>query len=563
LIVSAAEGVLANDVDPLPESPMTAFVTTWPEHGILEFEDHGGFTYTPDENFDGTDSFRYRALSGDSESSEAIVTLVVLNLVDLGGRVFDDRDNNGVFDEDHGDIGIEGVLVQLLRESEDAVVASTTTDAEGRYRFDNLIAGSYTIRQLVQPKGYLDGSESTGDLGGDAAHNGTVDNATNSNEIRGIVIGTAGTQQDTDGYDFAELLPASLLGFVWEDFNNNGEVDLGELAIENVTVTLTGLDDRGQSVSISQLTDVQGVFEFVDLRPGIYTITQTQPAGYVDGQEVLGELILANPGVILGNAGVADSDTTDGTGAVIASSFSGIELVSGAAGINYNFGDRLDGGALGSGQTASIGFWQNKHGQALIKALNGDANSTILGSWLSETFPNMYGNGILDVNDDGHVTNTEVASVYQTLFKRNGRTSPGGPPKLDAQVMAVALATFLTKVSYAGLVYDADSPVGFQKDGDTAVIDQGMIAIVESYGFTVTAGGVGSTWFNVGNSGAAFGVDDDSEVQIIDLLLATNALSFNGLLYDTDGDGQIDSWESLLRTLANDVYSRINERGNR
>jgi hypothetical protein len=31
------------------------------------------------------------------------------------------------------------------------------------------------------------------------------------------------------------------------------------------------------------------------------------------------------------------------------------------------------------------------------------------------------------------------------LFKRNAKTSPGGPPKLDAQVMATALATFATK----------------------------------------------------------------------------------------------------------------------
>jgi hypothetical protein len=55
-------------------------------------------------------------------------------------------------------------------------------------------------------------------------------------------------------------------------------------------------------------------------------------------------------------------------------------------------------------------------------------------------------------------------------------------------------------------------------------------------------------------------------MQIIDLLLATDRMSLDGLLYDDadgdgEGDGTIDDWEQLLRTLANDVYSAINEWG--
>ncbi len=142
---------------------------------------------------------------------------------------------------------------------------------------------------------------------------------------------------------------------------------------------------------------------------------------------------------------------------------------------------------------------------------------------------------------------------------RKGRTSPGGPPKLDAQVMAAAQATFVTKESLAGMRYDAV--------GSTAT-DASLIARVESYGFDCTAGGVGSTWIDVGTSGAAFDVADGTRSQIIDLLLATNLMSRNGLLYDDDdegedGHGELDEWELLLRTLANDVYSRINELGQR
>ena len=72
----------------------------------------------------------------------------------------------------------------------------------------------------------------------------------------------------------------------------------------------------------------------------------------------------------------------------------------------------------------------------------------------------------------------------------------------------------------------------------------------------------GTSTFNVGDGGEAFGVDDYSAMAIMDLLLATNDRSRNGVLYDMDGDGDADDdWETLLRTLANDVYSAINEQG--
>ena len=64
-----------------------------------------------------------------------------------------------------------------------------------------------------------------------------------------------------------------------------------------------------------------------------------------------------------------------------------------------------------------------------------------------------------------------------------------------------------------------------------------------------------------GCSGEAFGVADYSDVAILDLLIATNAYSVDGILYDTDGDDAIDSLEQLLRTLANEVFTSINEGG--
>jgi hypothetical protein len=199
---------------------------------------------------------------------------------------------------------------------------------------------------------------------------------------------------------------------------------------------------------------------------------------------------------------------------------------------NYNFGERrpTDGQIVG-GQTATIGFWHNKNGQNLIKALNGGPTSTQLGNWLAATLPNLYG-GL------GGKTNAQVAEFYKTLFVRTANAAAGGgPPKMDAQVLAVTLATYVTKQTLAG----------------TTAAD---------YGFLVSQNGVGTQAFNVGSSGAAFGVANNSNVAVLDLLLAVNSRSRNGLLYDLDGDGDAhDGQETFFRTMANDVFSAINEAG--
>jgi len=73
------------------------------------------------------------------------------------------------------------------------------------------------------------------------------------------------------------------------------------------------------------------------------------------------------------------------------------------------------------------------------------------------------------------------------------------------------------------------------------------------YGFVVTTSGLGSSTYNVGTNGAAFGVANGSTLRIIDLLHATDAASIGGVLYGGN---------SLLRQLANNVYSGINSDGN-
>jgi VCBS repeat-containing protein len=69
-------GVLFNDVDPDGDE-LLAKLETGPAHGVLILEDDGNFLYTPAADFNGPDSFTYRASDGEATSGIAAVSLNV------------------------------------------------------------------------------------------------------------------------------------------------------------------------------------------------------------------------------------------------------------------------------------------------------------------------------------------------------------------------------------------------------------------------------------------------------------------------------------------------------
>jgi VCBS repeat-containing protein len=71
-----APGVLANDAAQ-GAAAITATQPAGPSHGSLTLNQNGGFTYTPDPGFAGTDSFTYRASNGTLSSNAATVTIAV------------------------------------------------------------------------------------------------------------------------------------------------------------------------------------------------------------------------------------------------------------------------------------------------------------------------------------------------------------------------------------------------------------------------------------------------------------------------------------------------------
>ena len=149
---------------------------------------------------------------------------------------------------------------------------------------------------------------------------------------------------------------------------------------------------------------------------------------------------------------------------------------------------------LAPGDTATIGFWNNKNGQAVIDSLNGGPNSTALGNWLAVNFGCLFG----DLNGQN---NTTVAAAFQGFFNLQGLG------KTYAQIMSAALASYVTDSTLAGT-----NP------------------LVVKYGFNVSVGGTGDKTYNVGLNGTAIGLANNGTYTVMQLLEAANANCSGGIL---------------------------------
>jgi VCBS repeat-containing protein len=78
----SAPGVLSNDNDPEGE-PLTTILSQTTSNGTLTLNNSGSFTYIPNSNFNGTDSFTYRASDGVQQSNIATVTITVTPVNDI------------------------------------------------------------------------------------------------------------------------------------------------------------------------------------------------------------------------------------------------------------------------------------------------------------------------------------------------------------------------------------------------------------------------------------------------------------------------------------------------
>jgi protocatechuate 3,4-dioxygenase beta subunit len=269
----------------------------------------------------------------------------------ISGNVYHDADNDGNFDSEETGIGGVWVTVEWVGSStadpggdpggefpefpddgdfpfglfgfpegaaftpsELGLATSMTvlTEADGSWAVGGLLPGIYRVTE-AQPGGYYDGLDTAGSEGGTANNPG--------DEISDVVLPIAVAATD---YNFGELKPGSVSGYVYIDANEDGIRDSGETGIPEVTVSLY---DFGGELLGTRETNADGYYEFDNLEPGVYSVIETHPVDYIDGLDAAGSL-----------GGIADNP---------GDSIELISVGSGDEGLEYNFGELATGSISG------------------------------------------------------------------------------------------------------------------------------------------------------------------------------------------------------------------------
>jgi len=253
----------------------------------------------------------------------------------LGNFVWFDNDRDGIQDDDED--GVAGVTATLTGGGADGVIgnsddttATTTTDADGFYTFENLNPDEeYKVTFSDLPTGYQFTDQ-------DAGSDDTVDSdADTTNGMTPIVTLAPGEFNDTLDAGVVTI-PASLGDYVWHDNDGDGVQDANEDGVEGVTVTLTGGGENGEigdgdDTTATTATDADGLYLFDNLIPGTeYKVTFSDlPTGFQFTNQDQGS----------DDAADSDADTTTGMTPIVT-------LAPG------EFNDTLDAGIL---QLASLG----------------------------------------------------------------------------------------------------------------------------------------------------------------------------------------------------------------
>ena len=245
---------------------------------------------------------RYKT-TADVTIAEATGSVIDVNFgfvkpASVGDKVWMDVNRDGIQDADEP--AMPGVTVTLTRADGSAVtdasgnpVAAVTTDANGKYKFENLLPGDYKVT-FTNPAGY----EATVSDAGD-------DRGADSNGTEAAVSLTQGQDDATVDYG---LVGTGVIGDqLFVDVNQNGgsAPDAGDKPLAGVKVTLTWTGPGGITRTYETTTDAEGKYKFENLLPGEYKVSVDpetllkaeplldvlthSPAGDVDAKKVVSE----------------------------------------------------------------------------------------------------------------------------------------------------------------------------------------------------------------------------------------------------------------------------------
>ncbi|WP_299060351.1 SdrD B-like domain-containing protein [uncultured Actinomyces sp.] len=198
----------------------------------------------------------------------------------IGDYVWFDANKDGIQDAD--EYGVAGVRVTLVDSLDRPVVdangntvAAVTTDANGKYTFENLLPNpermlaqngndSYTVR-FTPPAGYT-GTTSNAGTDADTDSNGPTPKVTLAEGQKDMSI------------DFGLISNGYIGDTIFWDVDNSGGFNPTEhdRPLAGVTVTLTFTTPAGVEKTLTTTTDANGKYKFENLAPGDYKVTVDQ-----------------------------------------------------------------------------------------------------------------------------------------------------------------------------------------------------------------------------------------------------------------------------------------------
>ena len=172
----------------------------------------------------------------------------------ITGVVFADPNRDGTKGAGEGGVPA-GTVVNLVNPTTGAIVATTTTDANGNYTFTNVPPGPYNVVVPTPPGG------------------------TSATTLTTVpVTATANTTTTAPNIGFGPSITtgASVSGTVFMDPNRNGSRDPSETGAGGVTVSL--LNSVG-TVIATAITDANGNYTFTNIPAGTYSAIISAPNG--------------------------------------------------------------------------------------------------------------------------------------------------------------------------------------------------------------------------------------------------------------------------------------------
>ncbi len=244
-----------------------------------------------------------------------VITCVYTNVAALssvGERVWLDINPDGTstpvrlagdgLQNDPSEAGVANVTVALWSPGPDGIrgtaddvkVQTTTTDADGKYRFNSVTPGFYYIVFVKSGGGTAWSSHPNVGDDPNIDNDVTVDPANANRAVTPVFeldIGVIDLSRDAAVVDISGTGSSDIGDRVWNDLNRNGIQDAGEPGIPGVVVELFMVtsDTTVADVSLdTRTTNASGHYLFAALDPGTHYLAFTVPLGFFVAQQNAG-----------------------------------------------------------------------------------------------------------------------------------------------------------------------------------------------------------------------------------------------------------------------------------